>query len=156
MENAGFFSSSLLVCGRERKIMYVQVQACVQAWGHPQLSFLKTLCFWGRVSHGPAASLVSLLAGSELQGSTWLFLQKTGVTNRHHHSQIVQHGFWDPVQIKWVLFQPDFSPASCLCICICVFTEVCTHLGEQFCRARQGLWPCRPSCCWNVGGSVSL
>lgn len=108
----------------ERKIMYVQVQACVQAWGHPQLSFLKTLCFWGRVSHGPAASLVSLLAGSELQGSTWLFLQKTGVTNRHHHSQIVQHGFWGPSSDKVSTF-----PARLLPSLLSVHLYMCVHRG---------------------------
>lgn len=88
----------------------------------PQAS--STLCFWGRVSHGPAASLVSLLAGSELQGSTWLFLQKTGVTNRHHHSQIVQHGSWGPSSDKVSTF-----PARLLPSLLSVHLYMCVHRG---------------------------
>lgn len=126
MENAGFFSSSRFWCVGEIE-MYVQVQ--VRAG-------LRTSGIIPHASPRMACSLVSLLAGSELQGSTWLCLQKTGVTNGHHHSQIVQHGFWGLSSGKMSTFPARLLP-SLLSVHVC--SQRCVHLGEQFCRARQGL-----------------
>lgn len=103
-----------LVCGRDRE-MYVQVHACAG---------LRTSGIIPHASSRMACSLVSLLAGSELQGSTWLCLQKTGVTNGHHHSQIVLHGFWGLNSGKMSTF-----PARLLPSFLSVHPYMCVHRG---------------------------
>lgn len=126
MENAGFFSSSLFWYVGEREKDHVCAGTSVCAGLRtPSVIIPQDLVFLRQgLSHGPAASLVSLLAGSELQGSTWLFLQKTGVTNRHHHSQIVQHGFWGPSSDKVSTF-----PARLLPSLLSVHLYMCVHRG---------------------------